>query len=99
MHPQGWGMFNSARTIALTTAALQLLSLALCGQTTNSPDLSGATVTIPYSELRSLWEASQQNTARSENTGKQDPPVAALMNSASLKLHSQTEHTLSLIHI
>jgi hypothetical protein len=47
-------------------------------------DLDRATVTIPYLELRKLWEAAQ---AKKEVTPPPSPPVASVIHSAELQLH------------
>ncbi len=65
--------------IAYLIIAVRLLSAEPPSAVTNPevPGLSNATVTIPYTELKALWESSQSSTA-----AQHLPPVAASILSA-----------------
>ena len=61
-----------------TASLLLATALAVRAAESPAPDLRGATVTIPYSELRALWEASQR---------KPEPPKEAAPAPVSFVVH------------
>ncbi len=68
-------MSISRRSLPLLALGLALPATVPDAAFADVPDLRGASVTIPYSELRTLWEA-----ARPKAVEKPAPPVAASLN-------------------
>jgi hypothetical protein len=66
------------------SVGLAILAGAACGfaaEPTAPPDLSEARVTLPYPEVKALWQASQRETPK-----KRTPPVEATLLSARYQL-------------
>ena len=49
-------------------AAVALASLVFAAEPPAVPDLNDARVTLPYGELKTLWQAAQQSEARREES-------------------------------
>lgn len=62
-------------------AALAFATLTLAAEPVPAPDLTDARVTLPYPELKALWQAAQRETP-----AKRHPPVEAALLSARYQL-------------
>ena len=67
--------------ICAQIAGLAFAALAFAAQPTAAPDLSDARVTLPYAELKTLWQAAQHETPE-----KRKPPVEATLLAARYQL-------------
>ena len=63
--------------ICAQIAGLAFAALAFAAQPTAAPDLSDARVTLPYAELKTLWQAAQHDTPE-----KRKPPIEATLLAA-----------------
>src|SRR5438128_1643461 len=68
------------RPIMLVTCCAMFARVAAAQTNTAPPDLNDARVTIPYQELKSLWQAAQREKEKPAQPPK--PPVAATLLSA-----------------
>ena len=68
----------------LTACLLLATLLTARAAESSAPDLSGATVTIPYAELRALWEAGQRKPEPAKEPAH--APVAFLVHRADVRL-------------
>ncbi len=67
-----------------TASLLIATALAVRAAESSTPDLHGATVTIPYSELRALWEAGQRKPELPKEPAT--APVAFVVHRAEMRL-------------
>ena len=68
-----------------------LLSLSASGQEQEDlPSLKRAEVTIPYGELKQLWEAARRGQAPRQAPARPKPPVRAIINSADYELRFES---------
>ena len=68
--------------ISVQLAILAFLTLPLAADPPGAPDLSDARVTLPYGELKSLWQAAQGE----KTPEKRKPPVEATLLAARYQL-------------
>ncbi|HMG06146.1 MAG TPA: hypothetical protein VK581_11840 [Chthoniobacterales bacterium] len=67
--------------ICAQIAGLAFAALAFAAEPTAAPDLSDARVTLPYAELKTLWQAAQRETPE-----KRKPPIEATLLAARYQL-------------
>ena len=67
--------------ISAPLAAIAFATLTLAADPVSAPDLTDARVTLPYLELKALWQAAQRETPE-----KRKPPVEAMLLSARYQL-------------
>jgi hypothetical protein len=67
--------------ICAQIAGLAFAAFAFAAEPTAAPDLSDARVTLPYTELKTLWQAAQHETPE-----KRKPPVEATLLAARYQL-------------
>ena len=80
------------KNISAQLAALMLGTSALAAEPNATPDLAGARVTLPYSELKALWEAAQRPAPE-----KRKPPVDAALLSARYELALKGEQAAGVV--
>jgi hypothetical protein len=83
-------MFN--RALSQIAAAAVSIGVAL-GQDVDLPDMTNARVTIPYSELKELWKAAQQNN----RPLPAKPPVAAELISARYEIEVRENRVVGFV--
>ncbi|MEY2564538.1 MAG: hypothetical protein QOH88_2731 [Verrucomicrobiota bacterium] len=73
-------------------AALALGASAFAAEPGSAPDLSGARVTLPYPELKTLWQAAQRQTPE-----KRKPPVESTLLSARYQLTLKDDQAIGVV--
>jgi len=73
-------------------AALAFAACAFAAELGPAPDLSSARVTLPYPELKTLWQAAQRETPE-----KRKPPVEATLLSARYQLTLKGDQAIGVV--
>jgi len=78
-----------------TTIATALLAVspAPAEEAPSIPELDGARVTLPYRELKSLWEASIQNLRSREQHSRDKSPVKSVTSAAEYRVTTSEKNT------
>ncbi len=87
-------MINQPARVLVGSLALLLTPEVIAQETATPPSLASAQVTLPYTELRALWEAAQAKTAPTDTIEDElSPPVGFVVTSAKYHVAPDSEKT------